>query len=188
SAVQLEIFDAQQNLVRRFSSESGSSGKTSQGQETWKHQPLPVAERWFPKPEMLEKTAGLHRFVWNLTWASSGGPTADEDAGYHNPSGPKAVPGMYQVRLTVDGNAPTQTLKIVMDPRSPATPEILAQQLQMGQQIFGETIEARRTLAEIASVQKQLGDIQEKLEQQKPATQDAQLKSSLTDAQSAIGG
>ena len=183
SAVQLEIFDAQQNLVRRFSSESGSSGKkSSQGQETWKHQPLPVAERWFPKPEVLEKTAGLHRFVWNLTWASSGGPTADEDAGFHNPSGPKAVPGIYQVRLTVDGKAQTQTLKVVMDPRSPTTSEILAQQLQLGQQIFGETIEARRALAEIASVQKQLTDIQ-----QKSSAQNAPLKSALADVQSAIG-
>ena len=54
-----------------------------------------------------------------------------------------------------------------MDPRSPATPEVLAQQLQLGQQIFGETIEARRALAEIDSVQKQLADIQQKLGQQK---------------------
>ena len=50
-----------------------------------------------------------------------------------------------------------------MDPRSPATPEVLVQQLQLGRQIFGETIEARRALAEIVSVQKQLADIQQKL-------------------------
>ena len=109
----------------------------------------------------------MHRFVWNLTWSSSGGPTADEDTDYHNPSGPKAVPGIYQVRLTVDGKTQNQSLKVVMDPRSPATPEVLAQQLQLGQRIFGETIEARRALAEIDSVQKQLADIQQKLGQQK---------------------
>ena len=109
-SVRLEIFDAQQNLVRTFSSESRSSeDHSSQGQDTWKHQPLAVAERWFPKPEVLEKTAGMHRFVWNLTWSSSGGPTPDEDTDYHNPSGPKAVPGIYQVRLTVDGNAQNQS-------------------------------------------------------------------------------
>jgi photosystem II stability/assembly factor-like uncharacterized protein len=181
-SVQLEIFDAQQNLVRRFSSESGSSGrKSTQGQETWKHQPLPVAERWFPKPEVLEKTAGMHRFVWNLTWASSGGPSADEDADYHNPSGPKAVPGTYQVRLTVDGKTQNQSLQVIMDPRSPATPQILAQHLQLGQQIFGETIAARRALAEIGSIQKKLADIQ-----QKSNAQNAPLKSALADVQSAI--
>ncbi len=101
---------------------------------------------------------------------------------YRNPSGPKAVPGIYQVRLTVDGKTQDQSLKVIMDPRSPATPEVLAQQLQLGQQIFGETIEARRALAEIGSVQKQLADIQ-----QKPGAQSAPLKSALAEAQSGIG-
>jgi hypothetical protein len=130
---------------------------------------------------------GLHRFGWNLTWGSSGGPSADEEAEYHNPSGPRAVPGIYQVRLTVDGKTQDQSLKIIMDPRSPATPEVLAQQLQLGQQIFGETVDARRALAEIGSVQKQLADMQQKLGQQKLGAQNAQLKSALSEAQSGIG-
>jgi len=193
SSIRLEIFDAQHNLVRTFSSKDRSAedrsaqGHSSQEQGTWKHQPLPVAERWFPKPEVLEKTAGMHRFVWNLTWGSSGGPSADEEAEYHNPSGPKAVPGIYEVRLTVDGKAQEQSLKVVMDPRSPATPKALAQQLRLGRQIFGETIEARRALAEINSVQKQLADDQQKLGQQKPGAQSARLKAALTEAQSGLG-
>src|SRR5207253_4655678 len=95
---------------------------------------------------------------------------------------PKAVPGDYQVRLTVDGKVQNQSLKVVMDPRAPATSEVLAQQLKLGQQIFGETVEARRALAEIASVQKQLGDIQQKLK-----SQSAQLKTALEEGQSGIG-
>jgi photosystem II stability/assembly factor-like uncharacterized protein len=181
STVRLEIFDAQQNLVRKFSSED----------EVTKYPPLPVAERWFPKPEVLDKNAGAHRFVWNLAWGSSGGPSADEESEYHNPSGPKAVPGIYQIRLTVDGKTQTQSLKIVMDPRSPAAPETLAQQLQLGRQMFGGTIEARRALAEINSVQKQLADIQQKLgqqklEQQKLGAQNAQLEPELKEVQSGI--
>ena len=187
SSVRLEVFDAQQNLVRKFSSEDHSAEGSSASQGTWKHQPLPVAERWFPKPEVIEKSAGLHRFVWNLTWGSSGGPSADEDAEYHNPSGPKVVPGSYQVRLTVDGKTQNQPLQVIMDPRSPATPEVLAQQLQLGQQIFGETVEARRALAEIDSVQKQLADMQQKLGQQKLGEKNAPLKSALAEAQSGIG-
>ncbi len=173
SSIKLEIFDAQQNLVRKFSSEDPAPGK---------HAPLPVAERWFPVPEILDKTPGMHRFVWNLTWGSSGGPSVDEDAAYRNPSGPKAVPGVYQLRLTVDGEVQNQALEVVMDPRSPATPETLQQQLQVGQQIFAETLEARRALAEISSVQKQLADIQQKLGEQNPA-----LKTGLADAQLEIG-
>jgi photosystem II stability/assembly factor-like uncharacterized protein len=175
--VRLEVFDSQ-NLIRKFSSEDKNSGK---------HAPFPVAERWFPKPEILEKTAGMHRFVWNLTWGSSGGPSADEEAEYRNPSGPKVAPGIYKIRLTVDGKTQEQLLKVIMDPRSPATPEVLAQQLQLGRQIFGETVEARRAQAEIGSVQKQLADLQQKLGQQKLEAQSEPLKSLLEEAQSAIG-
>ena len=180
--VLLEVFDAEQNLVRRFSSEARSSEEHVPS----KYLPLPVAERWLTKPESLEKTPGMHRFVWNLTWGSSGGPTDDEDADYHRPSGPKVVPGIYRVRLTVDGQTQSQPLTVVMDPRSPATPETLAQQLRLGQQIFAETTEPRRALAEIVSFQKQLADIQKKLEQEPSTAPNAQLKSALSDSQSAI--
>ncbi len=189
-SVQLEIFDAQQHLVRKFSSQSFSAADHSSPipspiQPTWKHQPLPVAERWLPKPETVERTAGMHRFIWNLTWASSGGPAADEEADYRNPTGPKVVPGVYQVRLTVDGKVQTQPLKVVMDPRSSATSEMLAQQLELGLQIFGETIGARATLTEIEAVQKQITNLQQKLGQQKGA-QDLPLAAALSDDQSDI--
>jgi photosystem II stability/assembly factor-like uncharacterized protein len=187
AAVRLEILDAQQNIVRTFFSETDSTlGHPGPGQATWKHQPLPVAERWFPKPEVIEKCPGLHRFVWNLTWGSSGGPSADEESEYRNPSGPKVVPGTYQVRLSVDGTTQQQALQVVMDPRSTATPEILAEQLHLGKQIFAETVEARRAQAEISSVQKQLADLQSKIEQQKPMSNIPPLQSALADAQSAL--
>jgi hypothetical protein len=85
-----------------------------------------------------------------------------------------------------------------MDPRSPATPEVLTRQLELGRQIFGETIEARRALAEIGSVQKKLADVdrkldqkldqkpEPKLEQQKSETQDVHLKSAVEKAQAAL--
>ena len=172
SNVMLEIFDTQQKVVHRF-----SSGE----KRPEKHPPLAIAERWFPKPEVLETTAGMHRFVWNLTWSSSGGPGVDEDSDYLNPKGPEVVPGIYTVRLTVDGKTQNQPLKVVMDPRSPATAEILRQQLQIGQQIFAETVEARRALAEIASLQKQLGELQGKA-----GKRDAAVDSALMDAQNEI--
>ncbi len=172
--VKLEVFNAQGTLVRAFASENLDAGK---------HLPLPVAQRWFPKPEVLEKTSGMHRFVWDLKWNTSGGPIADEEAVFNNPSGPKVAPGTYQVRLEVDGQVKNETLRVSMDPRSSATSEELVQQQQLGRQIFEETIEPRAALAEIDSVKKQLADIELKI-----GTQDEQLKSVLADAQSAIDG
>ena len=168
----LEIFDAQHNLVHRFSSEDHVATR---------HVPLPVAERWFPEPQRLETTPGMHRFVWDFTWKNSGGPNADEEAEYRNPRGPEAVPGVYDVRLTVDGKTQNQPLRLVMDPRSPATAETLAEQQRWGRQIFAQTMEARRALAEMNSVQKQLADAQQKL-----GAKHSDLKPPLMEAQSEI--
>jgi photosystem II stability/assembly factor-like uncharacterized protein len=172
SSVTLEIFDAHKNMVSKFS--SGDKGPE-------KLPLLPIAERWFSKPERLQTNAGMHRFLWNLTWGSSSGPAADEESEYRNPSGPEVVPGIYQLRLTVDGQTQSQSLKVIMDPRSAATSEVLQQQLQIGQQAYAETLDARRALAEIASVQKQLADAEQKLGEQNPT-----LKSALADAQAEV--
>jgi photosystem II stability/assembly factor-like uncharacterized protein len=180
SSITLEIFDAQKKLVRKFSSENKHADKRP---------PLAIAERWFPKPEFLQTTSGMHRFVWNLTWVSGG--SADEASESRNLSGPKVLPGMYQVRLTVDGRTQDQRLKIIMDPRSPATPDVLQQQLQLGQQIFAEALEARRALAEISSVQKELAEVEQKLveqklDEQKLGEKNPALKAALADAQSEL--
>src|SRR5215467_7202948 len=170
--VKLEIFDSQDKLVSRFSSED---------QVPVKPAPLPIAERWFREPEALRKTPGMHRFVWNLAWGGSRGPAADEDGDLRNPNGPRIAPGSYQIRLTVDGHSQSQTLHLVMDPRSPATPEVLAQQFQLGKEIFSKTLEAHRALAEISSLQKRLAEVE-----QGPAGQVAQFKPALTEVRSSL--
>ena len=170
--VTVEFFDGQKNLVRKFSSEENHPEE---------HLSLPIAERWFPKSESLQTTAGMHRFHWDLTWGNSGSSSVDEESESRNPSGPKVVPGIYQVRLTVDGHTQTQPLKVVMDPRSPATSDVLQQQLQLGKQIYAELLRVHRVLAEIGLVQKRLSDVEPKLGEQDPA-----LKSALVDAQSEI--
>jgi photosystem II stability/assembly factor-like uncharacterized protein len=153
--IKLEVLDEKQNLVRSFSSADAREQKNP---------PMAIAERWFPKPEVLETTPGMHRFVWNLAWGSAASkpeelPMEEE---FGSPRGPRAIPGTYQVRLTVDGKVMTQPLKVIMDPRSPATPHDLDQQLQLARQIFAETATGRGLSAEIKSVQKQLSDLEQK--------------------------
>jgi len=172
--IKLEILDDKQNLVHSFSSDDPREQK---------HPSRPVAERWFPKPEVLETAPGMHRFVWNLGWGNSDGKPADQSGEdeYRAARGPRAIPGAYQVRLTIDGKTYDQPLKIVMDPRSPATPRDLEQQLQLGRQIFTEAISARQTLAEIRSVQKQLSDLEKKV-----GGDHADLKSAMSQLETEI--
>jgi photosystem II stability/assembly factor-like uncharacterized protein len=172
ATVQIEVFDAQQNLVRRFSSEDQSDKNAAQ------HKILPIAERWFPRTEFIQKYAGAHRFVWDLAMGSSGG--VNEEDSERNLAPPKTVPGIYQVRLTVDGKVQDQALEIIMDPRSPATPAILRQQFQLSRQIYDEGMQARRVIAEVVSVQKQLVD------PKRLAIRDVEITSLLQRAQSDI--
>jgi photosystem II stability/assembly factor-like uncharacterized protein len=149
--VQLNIYDSAHKLVRHVSSAIPAKGD---------HMALPIAERWFPLPQRLETEPGQHRFIWNLAWGTSGVEESDEpDEGEGGiPRGPKAAPGTYTLELTVDGHAlpPVQELKIVQDPRSPATSAELQQGFETSYRIFSSSLEARRALAEIGSVKEQL--------------------------------
>jgi hypothetical protein len=71
----------------------------------------------------LPKIAGMHRWVWDLRATT---PTATHyeypiAAVPHRtplaPQGPLVVPGLYTVRLTVDGKSETAPLTVKMDPR-----------------------------------------------------------------------
>jgi hypothetical protein len=152
--VTLEIYDPGGKLVRRFL--SGAKAPT--------YPPLPIAPRWLPKPVMLENGAGMHRFVWDLRWSISGSTEeAEEEEGYRAPRGPRVVPGIYQIRLIVDGDNVAQNMKIEMDPRSTATSAELDEQLRLGLEIVGEVHRGRKALAEIGVVKKHLEQAQQKL-------------------------
>jgi photosystem II stability/assembly factor-like uncharacterized protein len=174
--VALEIVDSEGQVIRAFSS---SSRKQS------KHPPVAIAERWFPKPQILETTSGMHRFVWDLSWSPISSnpeePGGDEEYEYGAPRAPRVIPGMYEARLTVDGISMTQPLKVVMDPRSAAAPSELKQQYGLSQQIFTEAMASRQTLAEIRMVRARLTVLGKEL-----STQQTELKGEIAQVEDAI--
>jgi len=116
--IQLEIYDADEKLVRSFS----SAAATREPEET----PY-VAEYWIEHPQALSKTTGMHRFVWNLRYAD---PRAMHPQSPYNypiaaivgatplpPQGPLVLPGKYEVRLKAGGQVLRQALEVKMDPR-----------------------------------------------------------------------
>ena len=174
----LEILDPIHNVIRSFSSDDPREEK---------HAPAAIADRWLAKPEVLETTPGMHRLVWNLAWGDAHGKEGSQTDEFASLRGPRVTPGIYQVRLTVDGEVFTEPLIVKMDPRSPATFQELEQQQQLGRQIFTEALLARQALSEIHSVQKQLTDLEQKLtsEQLKRDVQQLQeeIKKVLTGAE-----
>jgi len=74
--------------------------------------------------------AGMNRFVWNLRYPSSH-EVPDSKFGAALLVGPVAVPGQYQVRLTVGEESLTQPLEIVRDPRVTGSTDDLKAQFEL---------------------------------------------------------
>jgi photosystem II stability/assembly factor-like uncharacterized protein len=151
--VAIKIYDAHHTLVRKI---------TSAKQHEANHTSMPIAERWFPQPQQLETTAGMHRLIWNLAWGTTGVAESDEpdDGEGDIPRGPRAAPGTYTVELEADGKMLSpETLTVVKDPRSPSSQAEFDEKFETSYRIFLDSLESRRALAEIDSVKEQLAKI-----------------------------
>ncbi len=152
--VSIEILGAGGRLIRKYSSSDPSRPKDNE---------LTFPAYWLVPPTPPSKEAGLHRWVWNLRYPSAivtheySMATSFGDDAAMLPQGPMVVPGDYQVRLTVDGRASTQSLTVVMDPRVKTTPADLTKQFDLEMRIYealkGTTQpRTRAALAHLASV------------------------------------
>jgi hypothetical protein len=82
-----------------------------------------IPDYWIRPPQALRATKGMHRFVWDLRYATP----AVQQFSYpisavaantpREPRGPWVVPGNYTVTVTADGVSRSQPLSVVMDPR-----------------------------------------------------------------------
>jgi photosystem II stability/assembly factor-like uncharacterized protein len=148
SEVTLEILDAKNQLVRRYSSSDHPTAR--RGRQA-------IADIWIVPPPSLTARAGMNRFVWDLRYSTASGATGDPENA-QAARGPQALPGAYQVRVTVAGQHFTQPLKIVLDPRSAATPSDLAKQFDLAMRIAKELGRATDTAQQIGSLRRQLSD------------------------------
>ena len=108
--ITIDILDAAGKPVRTFSS---GGTEVEERPETPGDDDEENPFRARGGPTRLDKTAGLHRFTWDLRypgpWISFSRP--------QGPNGPVAVPGKYSVRMTAGSVVQTQPLTIVEDPR-----------------------------------------------------------------------
>ena len=101
--------------------------------------------------------AGLNRFTWDLRYApATSFPGMVLWGG--SVTGPAALPGTYQVRLTVDGKPSTQPLVVKRHPLHPATDADLKEQFDLAIQIRDRLTEANDAVVQIRSVKEQIKD------------------------------
>jgi len=101
---------------------------------------------------------GLNRFVWDLRYPESVRfPGMILWSGEMR--GPRVVPGMYQVRLTVDGKTTSETFEVKADPRVQISAADYAKQLELGLKIRDKVSETHNAILQIRDVRKQVDDL-----------------------------
>jgi hypothetical protein len=84
---------------------------------------------------------------------------------YASPNkGPKAVPGNYRARLTVNGESVEQEFEIVKDPRLPNTPEDYQKQFDYLIQVRDRVSEAHQAVLDIRSARDDIERLTKTLE------------------------
>jgi photosystem II stability/assembly factor-like uncharacterized protein len=159
--VTLEIMDSAGVLVRKYS----SSEEPRKLDET---QAFPTY--WFNPPAPLSKRTGMNRFVWDLRYERpkalrygySIAAAYGEDA-IMIPEGPLVVPGIYQVKLTVDGRSYTAPLEVKLDPRVKIPQLALGQQLALEMKISETMNQSYSGVQQIKNLRARLAELQTKL-------------------------
>jgi photosystem II stability/assembly factor-like uncharacterized protein len=123
--IQLQVLDSQGNVVRSISSTL----------------PPPITGAEFPRywlasPESraLSTHVGFNRFAWDLRYDDPPAFRHDLENEMNSvpgettegPHGAQAIPGVYMVKLTVDGQVYTRNVTVINDPRVGQSTELMA--------------------------------------------------------------
>jgi photosystem II stability/assembly factor-like uncharacterized protein len=151
--VKIEILDASGKVIRTYpprrAGEQTEEGFGRRGRE-----------------DAVPAKAGVNRFVWDLHYEGAtripnsplwGGGT----------DGPLALPGKYEVRLTVNGKSQTQPFEIVPDPRLQVSQEDLKKQFDLMQSILGKVTQVHEAIQQIRDVRAQITALNKRLAQEK---------------------
>jgi len=149
TSVSLEILDRSGVLVRRYTNQDRP--------DAIQRSTLAYPAYWFRPWRALPATPGMHRWHWDLRNTAPQGFTksypmtailGDTPPG---PEGPLVAPGVYTVRLTVDGKAqPTQSLTVRMDPRVKSTAAALEKAQSVAQSAYQGILKCRAVQSDIA--------------------------------------
>ena len=166
--IQLEIFDSEGNLVRRFASDDVLH-KTNPND-------VPIQMEWVRDPKPLLAEAGMHRFVWDLRYAMPKGVRRS----FWGPAGPLAAPGNYTVKLTTKGKSSTQPLTIRLDPRVKTPQDALTRQ-------FGLASKLAARLGEVSMGVQQIGDLRKQIDvRKKDASGNSELLTALQELEKKV--
>ncbi len=154
--VTLEIFDAHNQLVRKYASTDKPLNMAKIAAEN------PIPMYWVRHEQELSSVAGMHRFVWDIHYPAPESLAHDYpiSAIVHDtpryPLGALALPGEYMVKLTVDGKSYSKPFVVKMDPRIKTPLADLGKQFEMQSGSVEGMNRSFEALSQVQSVRAQL--------------------------------
>jgi photosystem II stability/assembly factor-like uncharacterized protein len=154
TGLSLEISDSSGRVVRHMSSAPIPPLKETP----------PNPDFWTEIPQPMPTNVGTNRVTWNLRYDSppAFSHTWEINANPHDtpasPEGPLVPPGVYTLKLTVDGKNYTQTVKVVNDPRSPATGQDIRAQFGLQVNLYDCIQKAWDGYQAVAAMKAQVAD------------------------------
>ena len=142
--ITLEILDSSGKVIRKFPKKEEAGGADE--------------EDFFNRGGGgdLPMDAGLNRFVWDLRYeGATKVPKAPLWGG--NTDGPVALPGTYQVKLTVQGQSYTAPLEITPDSRLTTSAADLSKQFDLLMKIRDKVTLTDDTIVQIRELREQIG-------------------------------
>jgi len=141
-SVALQVVDGSGKVVRSYARHLGGAATESRASDG-----------------SLPAHAGVNRFVWNLRY--EGAPPLQVPGGAifeaGGPAAPRAVPGDYTIRLTVDGRTVSAPLQVALDPRVHTSQQDLQAQLDLMLKLRQAMTDDHTAFNQIAGVREQLG-------------------------------
>jgi len=152
--VTIDIVDAAGNSVRHLS--SAAAAKEQQPPE-WPDQVI--------ASNTLPKAPGMNRFVWDLRYDD---PVQIPGAFYAGlaPRGPIALPGIYTVKLSVDGQSQSVPLQLLRDPRVKGPEEDLRRKFALSVEVWHDMDALHRAVNDIRAVEAKVATLHKKLDGQ----------------------
>jgi hypothetical protein len=164
--VMLDIINSKGKTIRHFSSND----------RPYEIPQVNIPLYWIRPQQILSAEAGSHRFLWDLHYTPLNLPPSYPIAAIYmntapEPTSPWVMPGIYSVKLTVEGKSYTQPLTIKMDPRVKTSMADLQKQHDLSLQSYEGRKQAIVILNEIRNLRSQLkvlmselgGELQNKL-------------------------
>jgi hypothetical protein len=149
--VTLDILDSSGKVVRHLSSKEKKENE----------QPPEWPDR-VERVKTIPASEGMNRFAWDLRYDD---PIQIPGAFYSStgPKGPLALPGDYQVKLTVGGKSQTAPLHLAIDPRNKGQEAAVQKQFALALQIKDRISQLHQAVNEIRDLRSQIQSLHKRL-------------------------